>query len=150
MRTHGHEYCSLNNSMQTEVCNVFLKCPKIKALRFVIKSFQIGVIKNARSSVGGPWCNCLQSQNNKKGFSLLCPTASDAGGYNLSEGGKWRVYCGLLHDVTWLDRESKNRNAARVSCACAPQLTAANWFSHLFGGNRTTGQPSWLSSHGSQ
>lgn len=65
----------------------FKKILKIKAVFSVIKLFllQNQDNKNARSSVGGPRCK----NKNKKGSSLLCPTASDAGGYNLSgEGGK--------------------------------------------------------------
>lgn len=62
------------------------KILKIKAVFSVIKLFllQNQDNKNAKSSVGGPRCK----NKNKKGSSLLCPTASDAGGYNLSEGGK--------------------------------------------------------------
>ncbi len=62
------------------------KILKIKAVFSVIKLtlflLQNQDNKNTRSSVGGPRCKI------KKGSYLLFPTASDAGGYNLSEGGK--------------------------------------------------------------
>lgn len=35
-----------------------------------------------------PLAGLAAKNKNKKGSSLLCPTASDAGGYNLSEGEK--------------------------------------------------------------
>ncbi len=64
----------------------YKKILKIKTVFSVIKLtlflLQNQDNKNARSSVGGPRCKI------KKGSYLLFPTASDAGGYNLSEGGK--------------------------------------------------------------